>query len=308
MPFILLAALGFFIKRRGMIDDNLVKQGNRIVFNFAIPATIFNNVYRADLSEVFDVRFLTFNSLYLVVFFLIIWGLAWIMMKDKDLVPSFVNTAYRGSLPVVALPLLVLMFSDAYDPNILPKGILAVSVLQILTISAAVVLFAVHDPAARKKGALGIIVSILKNPLVIGVILGLIFNAFGWTLPTFAATTVDSMGAFVMPLAMICVGANISFRGFDKKFKYVTIATAVKLLIMPIAGVLVAYLFGFRGSDLTLIMILNALPMAVGAYVMQAELGGDSYIGASVLMITMVLSALTLTLFIFLFRVMGFLI
>jgi len=77
---------------------------------------------------------------------------------------------------------------------------------------------------------------------------------------------------------------------------------------MPIAGILVAYLFGFRGSDLTLIMILNALPMAVGAYVMQAELGGDTYIGASVLMITMVLSALTLTLFIFLFRVMGFLV
>jgi predicted permease len=54
-------------------------------------------------------------------------------------------------------------------------------------------------------------------------------------------------------------------------------------------------------------MILNALPMAVGAYVMQAELGGDSYIGASVLMLTMTLSAFTLTLFIFLFRVMGFL-
>jgi len=41
---------------------------------------------------------------------------------------------------------------------------------------------------------------------------------------------------------------------------------------------------------------------------MQAELGGDSYIGASVLMFTMSLSALTLTLYIFLFRVMGFLV
>jgi hypothetical protein len=57
-------------------------------------------------------------------------------------------------------------------------------------------------------------------------------------------------------------------------------------------------------------MILNALPMAVGAYVMQAELSGGvgSYIGASVLMLTMTLSAFTLTLFIFLFRVMGFLV
>jgi len=77
---------------------------------------------------------------------------------------------------------------------------------------------------------------------------------------------------------------------------------------MPITGIIVAYLFGFRDSDLTLIMIFNALPMAVGAYVMQAELGGDTYISASVLMITMVLSAFTLTLFIFMFRVVGFLV
>jgi len=53
-------------------------------------------------------------------------------------------------------------------------------------------------------------------------------------------------------------------------------------------------------------MILSALPMAVGAYVMQAELGcGDLYIGSSILMITMVLSAFTLTLFIFIFHLLG---
>jgi predicted permease len=128
---------------------------------------------------------------------------------------------------VVGLPLLMLMFYDAYDPHILPKGILAVSVLQILTIPASVVLFAVHDPAARKNDALCVIVSTLKNPLVIGAGIGLIFNVLGITLPTFAATTADRMGGIVMPLAMICVGANILFHGFGKKFKYVAIATAI---------------------------------------------------------------------------------
>jgi len=163
MPFILLAALGFFMKRRGMIGDALVAQGNKIIFYFGIPATIFNHVHRADMSEVFDVRFLTFNSLWFVVFFLITWFIASVAMKDKNSVSSFVNSAYRGSLSVMAPPLLVLMFYGAHDPNILPKGILAISVLQILSSSSAAMLFAMHDPAARKKGALGVIVSILKK-------------------------------------------------------------------------------------------------------------------------------------------------
>jgi predicted permease len=310
MPFILLALLGILMKRRGMISDNFVTRGNKVVFYFAIPATIFNHIHRADLSSVFDLRFLAFNSIWLILFFLATWWMANTFMRDKDSVSSFVNSAYRSSLSVVGPPLLVLMFVDAYDPNILPKGILAVSVLLIISYATASVLFAVHDKEARKNGVLGIILSIVKNPVVIGVLIGLIFNIFGWTLPTFAATTVTSLAGLVMPLAMICVGGNLAFHGFDTKFKYVLISVLVKLFVMPVLAVITAYLFGFRGSDLTIIMILNALPMAVGAYVMQAELSGGvgSYIGASVLMLTMTLSAFTLTLFIFIFRVMGFLV
>jgi len=308
MPFILLALLGILMKRRKMISDTFVTQGNKAVFYFAIPVTIFNHIHVADLSAVFDLTFLLFNSFWLVAFFLVTWWMARAFMRDKDSVSSFVNSAYRSSLSVVAPPLLVLMFVDASDPDILPKGILAVSVLLILSYATASVLFAVHDTNAKKNGVLGILISVAKNPVVIGVVTGLIFNIFGWTLPTFAGNTVNALSGLVMPLAMICVGGNLAFHGFDVKFKYVLISVGVKLFVMPVAAVAVAYLFGFRGSDLTIIMILNALPMAVGAYVMQAELGGDSYIGASVLMLTMTLSAFTLTLFIFLFRVMGFLV
>jgi hypothetical protein len=346
VPFILLAMLGIFLKRRGIIDDNFVTLGNKVIFYFAIPTTIFNHIHRADLRAVFDVPFLVFNVLWLVAFFLVTWLLAWKFMKDKESVPSFVNSAYRSSLSVVAPPLLVLMFSTRYhpniDPNILAKGILAVSILLIFSYATASVVFAVHDEKARKKGVLGILVAIAKNPVVIGVAVGLIFNVLGLRLTsasdtfafnvygnpmfnsqgepvfveyaTFASNTVNALAGLVMPLAMICVGGNLSFHGFDTKFKYVIVSTVVKLFVMPITSIAAALLLNlsgitnFDGNDLTIIMILNALPMAVGAYVMQAELGGDSYIGASVLMLTMTLSAFTLTLFIFLFRVFGFLI
>jgi len=314
LPFILLALLGILMKRRGIINDVFIKYGNKVIFYFAIPVTIFNHIHRADLSVVFDARFLLFNVGWLVFFFLVTWVLAFMFMRDKGSVSSFVNSAYRSSLSVVGPPLLVLMFFDAYNPynpsnQILAKGIMTVSILLIVSYATASILFAVHDPKAREKGVGGVLLSIVKNPIVIGVLAGLAVNFIGFTLPTFAERTVTGLSGIVKPLAMICVGGNLSFRGFDIKFKYVAISVIVKLFIMPISSVIVAYyLFGFDGSDLTIIMIMNALPMAVGAYVMQAELGGDTYIGASVLMFSMSLSALTLTLFIFLFRAMGFLV
>ncbi|MCL2201195.1 MAG: AEC family transporter [Oscillospiraceae bacterium] len=308
MPFILLSLLGILLKRMGMINEHFVTQGNRVIFNFGIPMTVFNHIHRADLSTAFDVEFFTFNVVWTVIFFGIVWLLASKLIKDKDSISSFVNSAYRSSLSVVAPPLFALMFYYAYDQNILPRGILAVAVLLMVSYATASVLFAVHESKAKKSGVMGIILSIIKNPIIIGVLVGIVFNLSGIRLPTFAQNTVNSLSGIVMPLAMICVGANLSFGKYNAKFKYALISGIVKLVIMPVAAVIIAYLFGFRGSDLTIIMILNALPMAVGAYVMQAELGGDSYIGATALMLTMVLSAVTLTLYIFLFRVMGFLV
>jgi len=331
MPFILLAGLGIVLKRLGMIGDKFAAQGNKVIFYTGIPVVIFNSIRRANLSNVLDTRFLLFNLALMVVIFLGVWLLAAKMMRDKSSVSSFVNSAYRSSLSVVAPPLFVLMFTGYHDPDVLPKSMLAVSVLLIMSYATASVLFAVQDAKGSDRNigkvTMNVLLSVAKNPIVIGVILGLIFNALGlgWgdtvvgqdglgnniyadALPAFLANTLNALAGIVMPLAMICVGANLKFKGFDVKFKYVIIASVFKLLLMPVVAVAIALAFGFRGNDLTIIMILNALPMAVGAYVMQAELGGDTYIGSSVLMITMTVSALTLTLFIFLFRVFGFLV
>ena len=310
-PFVAIALLGVLMRKIGFIGDKFVKQGNKVLFYFGIPITIFNHIHRADLSDILDVRFLTFNVVLIVAIFLATWFLTCKLMSDKESISSFVNSAYRSSLSVVAPPLFALMYS-ASDMFPSAKALLTMSILLILSYATASVLFAVHNSKSKNINGFGIVkdvlLSIAKNPIVIAVVIGIAFNLLGWNaLPTFTANTVNSMAGIVMPLAMLCVGANLKFQGFDKKFKYVIVAVIVKLFIMPIVAILVAYLFGFRGNDLTIIMILNALPMAVGAYVMQAELGsGDLYIGASTLMITMVLSAFTLTLFIFLFRVMGF--
>ena len=313
-PFVALALLGLFMRRIGFIDSNFVKQSNKILFYFAIPTTIFIHIHRADLSYIFDMRFILFNVIWLIVFFIATWFLAAKFMSKVDCISSFVNSAYRSSLSVVAPPLFLLLFYGVENDNLRAQSLLALSLLLIISYATAAILFAVQDVKEKQSdnGSVlkDIFMSILKNPIIWGVIAGISFNLLGFrALPVAINSTLTNLANIVMPLAMICVGANLRFHGFDKKFKYVIISVVVKLFIMPISAVLVAHLFGFRGNDLTIIMILNALPMAVGAYVMQAELGsGDLYIGASTLMITMVLSAFTLTLFIFLFRLAGILV
>ena len=63
---------------------------------------------------------------------------------------------------------------------------------------------------------------------------------------------------------------------------------------------------GFRGSELVAIMIMLASPTTVTCYIMAKNMGGDDTLSASVVMTATLLSSVTLTLWVFVMRTMGF--
>jgi len=74
---------------------------------------------------------------------------------------------------------------------------------------------------------------------------------------------------------------------------------------MPVIATIVAYLIGFRGNDLAILMLINGVPTAIAGHVMVVEIGGDATVAANNIMLTTILSAFTLAVFIFVFRMLG---
>ena len=70
----------------GIISDGFIKYGNKVIFYFAIPVSIFNGIHRTDLSVVFDAPFLLFNVVWFVFFFLVIWVLG-LMISGSEIAP-----------------------------------------------------------------------------------------------------------------------------------------------------------------------------------------------------------------------------
>jgi len=301
IPWVLMAAIGFLFKRWGIVDENFLAKGNKVVFLLCLPMMLFGSVYNSDLSEIFDLNFLLFVLGWAVLSFVAIWGLCLLLIKDKSVISAYVQGAYRSNVGALAVPL---AFSVLGDGAL--RSVLALAILIPTNNVLCVILLTLHS---KKEGESmspkNFLLAIAKNPSIISVVLGIAVSLSGLRLPVFVNSTISSLSQVTVPLVLFCLGASIVFRGFDSKFKYALSSSVVKVIAMPVIATIVAYLIGFRGNDLAILMLINGVPTAIAGHVMVVEIGGDATVAANNIMLTTILSAFTLAVFIFVFRMLG---
>ena len=302
LPLFVIIVFGAFLKHKGFVDTPFLNTGNRIVFLFGIPANVFISIYRADITEVFNPAFITYAVTFTLFSFFAIWLFAHIFVKDKSIISAFVQGAFRGNYAILGVPLLVNILGAE---RAAPGALILAFVVPIYNIFSTIIL-ALYSPTIEKISAKALLLTVAKNPILIGVVLGVIASLSGIRLPAIANSSISSLAVLSGPLALICLGGNIGFKGFEMRFKFSVIATVIKLVILPIICTAVGYVLGFRGDELTVLMVMSGVPTALAGYAMALQLGGDGYTASTIILLTTLLSAFTLTVFIYVFRTVGF--
>jgi len=296
-----MAAIGLLLRRLGIVNEAFLSKGNRVVFLVFLPSMLFASIYGSELGESFDLGFIIFVAAWTILSFLAIWALSLLLIKDRNVISAFVQGSCRSNVGALAVPL---AFSVLGDGAV--KSVLALAVLIPIYNIMCIVLLAVYNKKEDKQMSIaGVLVSIAKNPSIISIALGIAFSLIGISLPTFINSTINSFAQVTVPLVLVLLGASITFKSIDGKFKYAIYSGLIKVVAMPVAVTLLAYLFGFRGNDLAILMLLNGVPTAIAGYVMVTEMGGDSDVASSNIMLTTILSAFTLAIFIFVFALLG---
>ena len=300
-PLFLVLFLGYALKKTNFLSDGFVSSGNKMVFFIALPAILFINVYTTELGELLDWGFAALAVGLSIASFIGIWLIGALFIKDKCSLGAFAQGAFRGNLAFLGMPLLINIAGDAGAAR---AALLLAFVLPVYNIST-VILLAASSESGKKVGVKTIILTIVKNPFIIAVVLAFALQLLDIRLPFIVDRTVIYASNMATPLALICLGAGMNFQGFDAKFKYAFVASMVKVIILPIVFTITAYLLGFRGYDIAAFMILGGIPSAIAGYAMVVQMGGDGYIAGTIVVISTFLSAFTLTLFIYALRVFG---
>ena len=117
--------------------------------------------------------------------------------------------------------------------------------------------------------------------------------------------TVNSVAQMATPLALIALGAGFEGRKALAKMKPTLWASAIKLVIQPLIFLPVAAYLGFDGEKMIAILIMLAAPATPSCYIMAKNMKNDGVLTASIVVMTTLLAAFTLTGWIYILRVMA---
>jgi len=134
---------------------------------------------------------------------------------------------------------------------------------------------------------------IVRNPLIIASVLGLITLLLKIELPSLAVKAISDLGSVATPLCLVTLGASLDFSSFSANRKEIMIGTTSRLIVLPLIFIPLAILFGFRGPELASLAVLVAAPASASSFTLAQQMGGDNTLSAQLLVSTTLLSVVT---------------
>ncbi|WP_415890181.1 AEC family transporter [Neptuniibacter sp. SY11_33] len=300
-PIFFIGFLGYLLKRVGLIDDAFINTASKLVFMITLPALVFMSISRTDFHAVFNPEQLGFVLIGTLISFIALWFLAKRWIKQPEDLGVFIQGAFRSNYGIIGLAVSYNLFSDS--------GLAQASLLLALVIPLFNVLsiIALTLPAKHQGGSSigNTVLEIVKNPLIIAVLLALPFSYFGFQLPEIAQKTGRYFANLTLPLALLAIGGSLNMKSLRSTSSQATWATLSKLLFIPLILTLAAWAYGFKGQDLTMLMVLFGCPTAAASFVMAKAMGGNEKLAANIILMTTIGSILSLSAGIYIMRVTG---
>lgn len=302
VPIFLIMILGKILKKTNFITDGFTNIADKFVFKVALPVMLFEQVATTDIYQDFDLKFMLFCMITTTVMFAVCWILGAIFLKDKGEIGAFAQAAARGSAAILGMAFIENIYgSSGLGP------LMIISSVPLFNIYSVIILVFNSKDRTKGKGAIKkSLFGVLTNPIIIGILLGLCICVPKLTIPTILHKAIKYIGVTATPLALITIGASFDVKKLGGRIKPIIFASVLKILIIPAAAIFAAVMMGFRTQALIAILIMTGAPTTVSSYIMAKNMGNETPLTASVIVVTTALSAFSITLFIFVLRNMGF--
>ena len=134
------------------------------------------------------------------------------------------------------------------------------------------------------------------NPICISMLLGAVFGLLNIPLPSFLGNAVSAAGACMSPLAMLltgCVIGDYSIKALARN-KKIYLASVLRLIVIPLVFVMILRLINTDSAIVRSALCAVAMPLGLNTVVFPAAYGGDTTPGASMALISHLMSVITI--------------
>lgn len=301
IPIFLMMLLGLLFRKLGWIDEVFASRMNKFVFLVPLPVMLFEDLATVDFSQVWNPKFVlfcfgaTFLSIGIAAGISFLW-------RDRSAQGEFIQASYRSSAALLGIAFIQNIYGNA---GMAP--LMIIGSVPLYNVMAVAVLSFFHPERKKMDGKLwrDTLKGILTNPIIIGILAGLFWSLFKLPVPEILDKTISSIGSTATPLGLMAMGATFDIRKAFGKARPALTAAAIKLLGFEALFLPAAIGLGFRQEELVAILIMLGSATTVSSYVMARNMGHEGVLSSSVVMMTTLFSAFTLTGWLYLLKSMG---
>jgi predicted permease len=304
VPLFFMMAVGYLARQTKLISDVFLKETNRFVFKFSLPLMLFQHVksnFHGDLS---NHRLIYMALAGIVATILISACIVPLLVKRKGQRGSIIQAIYRSNFVIYGIPLATSMYGEK---ALVPVTMLMAVAIPFYNMAAVVILSFFSETRNGQFTIREVTVDIIKNPLIIGCLSGVLFGYSGLRLPAFVQIPVSELASIATPLALFVMGGEFKFRRLTGNRWKVLFTTLSRLVLAPAALIFVFIRTGFRDVELSALVALFATPAAVAGFIMAENMGCDGELSAQIVVTTTLLSSVSIFFFIYALRAMGYL-
>jgi predicted permease len=294
LPVFALILTGWLCTKRNFLGPSSREGLNNFVIYLALPAQLFSAMSTAELSDLAQPGF--FWSFALGMFgTTMVYAL---ISRDQHVAPidktiNSMSSAY-GNAGFMGIPLCLMVFGQiGLGPSVI-TAVFTVSLLFAATITLIELQRLEHakiGPALRK-----IIGSMLRNPLLVAPVLGVLWSFMQWPMPAPASRYIGLLGDASTPCALIAIGLFLGQTTQQRAGPEVMRIVILKLLFQPaLTAILVLYVFEVPKLWAMVAILAAALPVGTGPFMLAQLYQRDATSSGRAILISTVLSVFTLS-------------
>ena len=276
VPVFVVIVVGYLLKRIGWINQGFIEASNKINFKVTLPALLIQDMVNNNFMEKFELGYVIFCAVATTISILTMWflGAAFILniYSDTGMVPLMII----GAVPLYNIFAVIILTVECPE-----KG------------------------AGQSKTLSSTLKGIATNPIILSIVAGVILSVLNVHFPKMLDNTISNFSKMATPLALIAIGGSFEFGKALQKIKPAVIATVMKLVGWALVFLPIAIWLGYRDAKLMAIVIMLASPATPSCYIMSRSMHSEGTLTSSVIVLTTMCSAFTITAIIYILRAMG---
>lgn len=282
LPDFLLILLGWVLHHRFGFNREFFTGLEKLVYYVLFPTLLFQSVLKTPLSAQ------TTGDLLLAAFVLIVVGFVLVRIGGRLLKAPAMALASATQCGFRFNTYLGLALAPSLGGS---SGQTVMALLVGFTVPMANI--AAVYPLARHQGG-NVFGALLRNPLLISTILGLVANLAGFKLPLSLDIMADRLGLAAVSLGILCIGPSLNWQGSQGQGGFIAWTVATKILVLPVTAWLCARWLGLNDITTAMLVLFGSLPCASAAYVLAVRMGGDGRLVSLIISVSTLATAFTI--------------